>query len=121
MRFASSTATYDTPPSEDDKAGCAAFKEAWRSYLLGLSTIIPVLTDAEVADRELRRKEKKPQAIKKQPSCVVGGTLMDFQMQGLNWLYYQWYNGQSCILADDMGLGKTCVFKLRFSLRYSAT
>jgi SNF2 family DNA or RNA helicase len=32
---------------------------------------------------------------------------MDYQKEGLNWLYYMWYKGQSAILADEMGLGKT--------------
>lgn len=32
---------------------------------------------------------------------------MKYQMEGLNWLYYQWYNQKNGILADEMGLGKT--------------
>uniref|UniRef100_A0A0W0FGI3 Putative SNF2 family DNA-dependent ATPase n=1 Tax=Moniliophthora roreri TaxID=221103 RepID=A0A0W0FGI3_MONRR len=33
--------------------------------------------------------------------------LMDFQVQGFNWLCDNWWNCQPCILADEMGLGKT--------------
>jgi chromodomain-helicase-DNA-binding protein 4 len=43
----------------------------------------------------------------KQPDTLVGGELMKYQMEGLNWLYYQWYSQKNCILADEMGLGKT--------------
>ena len=32
---------------------------------------------------------------------------MSYQMEGLNWLYYQWFISQNAILADEMGLGKT--------------
>ncbi|QRW05377.1 chromodomain-helicase-DNA-binding protein 4 [Ceratobasidium sp. AG-Ba] len=34
-------------------------------------------------------------------------SLMPFQVQGLHWLYGNWWNLQPSILADDMGLGKT--------------
>ncbi|KAJ7293407.1 SNF2 family DNA-dependent ATPase [Mycena rebaudengoi] len=33
--------------------------------------------------------------------------LMEFQMDGFNWLCDNWWNHQHCILADEMGLGKT--------------
>ncbi|EAY09469.1 SNF2 family N-terminal domain containing protein [Trichomonas vaginalis G3] len=36
-----------------------------------------------------------------------GNTLRDYQLQGLNWLRYCWYNHYNSILADEMGLGKT--------------
>ncbi|KAI8614598.1 P-loop containing nucleoside triphosphate hydrolase protein, partial [Chytriomyces sp. MP71] len=42
-----------------------------------------------------------------QPDFIVGGSLKDYQIDGLNWLVYQWFNTQGCILADEMGLGKT--------------
>ena len=36
-----------------------------------------------------------------------GGTLRDYQIEGLSWLLRCWYQKRSCILADEMGLGKT--------------
>jgi SNF2 family DNA or RNA helicase len=42
-----------------------------------------------------------------QPSTLVGGTLMPYQLEGLQWLLSLWENGLSGILADEMGLGKT--------------
>eukprot|EP01041_Mallomonas_annulata_P007276 gene7276-14834_t len=34
-------------------------------------------------------------------------TLRDYQLEGLNWLLWNWWQRRSCILADEMGLGKT--------------
>lgn len=36
-----------------------------------------------------------------------GGSLRDYQVEGLNWLLRCWYMKRSSILADEMGLGKT--------------
>ncbi|ORX92777.1 hypothetical protein K493DRAFT_263097 [Basidiobolus meristosporus CBS 931.73] len=33
--------------------------------------------------------------------------LRPYQLEGLNWLLFCWFNHQSCIMADEMGLGKT--------------
>ncbi|DAZ97083.1 TPA: hypothetical protein N0F65_001267 [Lagenidium giganteum] len=34
-------------------------------------------------------------------------TLRSYQLEGLNWMVFCWYNRRNCILADEMGLGKT--------------
>uniref|UniRef100_A0A8C5B7V1 Chromodomain helicase DNA binding protein 7 n=1 Tax=Gadus morhua TaxID=8049 RepID=A0A8C5B7V1_GADMO len=34
-------------------------------------------------------------------------SLREYQLEGLNWLTFNWYNNRNCILADEMGLGKT--------------
>ena len=36
-----------------------------------------------------------------------GNLLRPYQLEGLNWLLFNWYTRQNCILADEMGLGKT--------------
>src|SRR3990167_1569109 len=33
--------------------------------------------------------------------------MYDYQIQGLNWMLYNWWNDRSVILADEMGLGKS--------------
>lgn len=33
--------------------------------------------------------------------------LRDYQLEGVNWLLWNWWHKRSCILADEMGLGKT--------------
>ncbi|EEU42957.1 SNF2 family DNA-dependent ATPase [Fusarium vanettenii 77-13-4] len=42
-----------------------------------------------------------------QPKCMVGGTMRDYQLEGLTWMYEICSQGMSGILADEMGLGKT--------------
>ena len=32
--------------------------------------------------------------------------LRSYQLEGVNWLLWNWFNKRSCILADEMGLGK---------------
>lgn len=41
-----------------------------------------------------------------QPKCMVGGTMRDYQLEGLTWMYEICSQGMSGILADEMGLGK---------------
>ncbi|KAL7807016.1 SNF2 family DNA-dependent ATPase [Trichoderma aethiopicum] len=42
-----------------------------------------------------------------QPKCMVGGTMREYQLEGLTWMYEICSQGMSGILADEMGLGKT--------------
>lgn len=43
------------------------------------------------------------------PAYGADGTLKlrDYQLEGVNWLLWNWYNKRPSILADEMGLGKT--------------
>ncbi|KAI0438747.1 SNF2 family N-terminal domain-containing protein [Xylaria telfairii] len=45
--------------------------------------------------------------LKKQPKIMLGGTMRDYQLEGLTWMYEICLQGMSGILADEMGLGKT--------------
>eukprot|EP00630_Chrysocystis_fragilis_P007177 CAMPEP_0197389026 /NCGR_PEP_ID=MMETSP1165-20131217/1385_1 /TAXON_ID=284809 /ORGANISM="Chrysocystis fragilis, Strain CCMP3189" /LENGTH=333 /DNA_ID=CAMNT_0042914381 /DNA_START=211 /DNA_END=1209 /DNA_ORIENTATION=- len=51
--------------------------------------------------------EAAPDYLTHQPSCVVGGTMRSYQLEGLNWMIRLRANGLNGILADEMGLGKT--------------
>ncbi|PYH86562.1 superfamily II DNA/RNA helicase [Aspergillus uvarum CBS 121591] len=42
-----------------------------------------------------------------QPSILVGGTLKEYQVKGLQWMISLYNNNLNGILADEMGLGKT--------------
>lgn len=66
------------------------------------------------------RKSKKPhlpnhpttdlkKKLESQPDYVTetGGTLHEYQVEGLNFLRYSWATDIDTILADEMGLGKT--------------
>lgn len=45
--------------------------------------------------------------ITHQPSILVGGTLKEYQLKGLQWMVSLYNNRLNGILADEMGLGKT--------------
>ena len=42
-----------------------------------------------------------------------GVVLREYQIEGVNWLIFSWYQRRNCILADEMGLGKTLQVVLR--------
>lgn len=50
-------------------------------------------------------KVKEP--VTKQASILVGGTLKEYQIKGLEWMVSLYNNHLNGILADEMGLGKT--------------
>lgn len=57
-----------------------------------------------------------------QPPNLIGGKLLPYQLDGLQWLLSLWENGLSGILADEMGLGKTIqIISLIAHLRHSNT
>ena len=43
--------------------------------------------------------------LAKQPKCMVGGEMRDYQLEGLTWMREIAVQGMSGILADEMGLG----------------
>lgn len=45
--------------------------------------------------------------VTKQASILVGGTLKEYQIKGLQWMLSLYNNNLNGILADEMGLGKT--------------
>jgi ATP-dependent helicase STH1/SNF2 len=45
--------------------------------------------------------------VNEQPGILVGGTLKEYQLKGLQWMISLYNNNLNGILADEMGLGKT--------------
>ena len=45
--------------------------------------------------------------FKESPAYKNGNQLRPYQLEGVNWLNFSWYNQRNCLLADEMGLGKT--------------
>ena len=43
----------------------------------------------------------------KSPVFKNNNTLRPYQLEGVNWLNFSWYQQRNCLLADEMGLGKT--------------
>ena len=50
---------------------------------------------------------KIQEKVTAQPSILVGGTLKEYQIRGLEWMVSLYNNHLNGILADEMGLGKT--------------
>lgn len=58
-------------------------------------------------DEKLGGKLFEIRKLESQPPNLIGGSLRDYQMEGLNWLYKLYQANLNGILADEMGLGKT--------------
>ncbi|KAK8654913.1 hypothetical protein V6N13_107509 [Hibiscus sabdariffa] len=56
---------------------------------------------------ESKKKSKEFQQYEHSPEFLSGGTLHPYQLEGLNFLRFSWFNQTHVILADEMGLGKT--------------
>ncbi|RLV87107.1 putative ATP-dependent helicase IRC5 [Meyerozyma sp. JA9] len=67
-------------------------------------------------------KNPKPETTF-QPSLITGGTMKDYQLDGLEWLSTLYENGLNGILADEMGLGKTlqCIAFLSYLISNGVT
>ncbi|KAG0164364.1 hypothetical protein DFQ28_004861 [Apophysomyces sp. BC1034] len=63
--------------------------------------------DEEILKDESSEGDEQLTVFTESPRYVVGGTLRDYQVQGLNWMISLYENGINGILADEMGLGKT--------------
>ncbi|KAI8991572.1 SNF2 family N-terminal domain-containing protein [Mycotypha africana] len=63
--------------------------------------------DEEILKDEQEENEEDMTVFTQSPSYVTGGTLREYQIQGLNWMISLFENGINGILADEMGLGKT--------------
>ncbi len=96
------------PPAQDDEERWADFQAAYDDYVMGFFVHPPVKRDLEARLVKLRAQNFRDSLVlTAQPSSLTGGDLMAYQLEGLNWIYYQWFNRQNAILADEMGLGKT--------------
>lgn len=103
--------TWEDPPTRRKQADIFyETQEAYRSFLMTQKVTFPALTADEKRSKRERRLAKSGtrfRALDDQPHCIEGGDLIDFQLEGVNWLRYGWYNEKPGILADEMGLGKT--------------
>ncbi|KAI9306125.1 SNF2 family N-terminal domain-containing protein [Cunninghamella echinulata] len=63
--------------------------------------------DEEILKDESGEQDDQLTVFTSSPSYVTGGTLREYQVQGLNWMISLFENGINGILADEMGLGKT--------------
>ncbi|CAN6670816.1 transcription regulatory protein Snf2p [Trichomonascus vanleenenianus] len=69
-----------------------------------------VIMDTEETDENVDYYEvahRMKEEVTKQPNMLVGGTLKEYQVKGLQWMVSLYNNNLNGILADEMGLGKT--------------
>ena len=99
---------WEEPPSNDDAERWADFKAAYADWVRGRYIRLPSSNTINNHVRKAKGSEfEKTVMLKEQPKTLKGGDLMDYQLEGTNWLLFQWHRNQNAILADEMGLGKT--------------
>ncbi|XP_066442720.1 chromodomain-helicase-DNA-binding protein 6 isoform X3 [Eleutherodactylus coqui] len=65
---------------------------------------LQVLPDVNVTERPSCESWQKLECSR---TYKNNNQLREYQLEGMNWLLFNWYNRKNCILADEMGLGKT--------------
>ena len=101
-------AVWTEPPSPENAERWSDFKAAYEDWVMGSYTRLPTRSTLSAHLNKIRAQDFGSElAMKSQPASLTGGELMSYQMEGLNWLYYQWFKKKNAILADEMGLGKT--------------
>jgi chromodomain-helicase-DNA-binding protein 4 len=101
-------AIWEKAPAYADTERFNDFKIAYGDYVEKLHISIPSRNTLSRHLTQLRASDFESNVIKKkQPFNMTGGELMRYQLEGLNWLLFQWWQNQNAILADEMGLGKT--------------
>jgi ATP-dependent DNA helicase len=76
----------------------AAFADILRGKTNVLGRVGTALDGQALGEHELE--------MAKQPKCLVGGTMRDYQLEGVTWMFEVCLQGMSGILADEMGLGR---------------
>jgi SNF2 family DNA or RNA helicase len=102
------SSVWESPPDPEDTERWRDFRTAYEDWVLVNYVHVPKSGTLKKHLAFVRSHDFGTKWVKQtQPSLLIGGQIMDYQKEGLNWLYYMWYKGQSAILADEMGLGKT--------------
>ncbi|KAJ5168096.1 uncharacterized protein N7482_003690 [Penicillium canariense] len=99
---------WESPPDLNDTARWEDFELAFNDWLYR-DTIEPPNRNTlkKHLDSVRRQNFERDLVLETEPELITGGQLMEYQLDGVNWLYYMFMKQQNSILADDMGLGKT--------------
>lgn len=102
-------AVWEGVPTPEDGERWSDFVAAYDDWVMGRYIRIPKTTTLRARVDKARATDFNKLEKKKQPGNMGGESfkLMQYQIDGLNWLYYRWHQGKNAILADEMGLGKT--------------
>lgn len=107
-------AVWDEPPDYDSGDRWKAFISAYSEFLNGKhfkSEPSQNIKERLKKFRDLKFREDiefedGTNGSPQQPNALTG-TLMKYQIQGLNWILHSFWEQRSVVLADEMGLGKT--------------
>lgn len=107
-------AVWDEPPDYDSGDRWKAFISAYSEFLNGKHFKTEPIHNIkerlkrfrELSFREDIEFEDGTNDTAQQPQALTG-TLMKYQIQGLNWILHSFWEQRSVVLADEMGLGKT--------------
>lgn len=99
---------WEAPPTEDgDAERYKAWTAAYNEYVVG-KYFKRVPAGAKDRIEKFRSTDfNDNHVLDEQPAALTGGTLMEYQLEGMNWLMYNYHKAKNVILADEMGLGKT--------------
>ena len=100
-------AVWEAPPKAEDEERWSDFVGAYNDWVQGRYIKAPRPNTTKARLEKARKQDFSKMEKHTQPDNVVGGQLMNYQIEGLNWLYYKWFTQKNAILADEMGLGKT--------------
>lgn len=100
-------AVWEKPPTPEDGDRWTDFVTAYNDWVLGRYVRPPARSALKARLEKARKLNFDDLEKKTQPETILGGELMKYQLEGLNWLYYKWHTQKNAILADEMGLGKT--------------
>ncbi|KAF2749588.1 hypothetical protein M011DRAFT_420044 [Sporormia fimetaria CBS 119925] len=100
-------AVWEKVPTPEDGDRWLDFVTAYNDWVAGRYIRCPKPGPLQSRIDKARATDFRELEKEKQPDNLVGGELMKYQIDGLNWIYYQWHSKKNGILADEMGLGKT--------------
>jgi chromodomain-helicase-DNA-binding protein 7 len=81
------------------------FKKLQESPEYGITKRGRPVADMSVADGNDASRNRNDMATEEEENDDAGFKLRSYQLEGVNWLLFNWWNRRSCILADEMGLG----------------
>lgn len=98
---------WEKVPTPEDGDRWTDFVQAYDNWVAGKYVKCPKASALKARLEKARGIDFPKLEKKAQPEKLVGGELMKYQLEGVNWLYYRWWLRTNAILADEMGLGKT--------------
>ncbi|KKA28544.1 hypothetical protein TD95_002250 [Thielaviopsis punctulata] len=101
-----SEAVWDAPPDDSSLDIYHSFIVAYQQFLCGKYFEHEPHVHMKKRISKFKQKPFEEVILSSQPPGLKG-KLMDYQINGVNWMLRRYHKGNNAILADEMGLGKT--------------